>query len=249
MIVELVYPSSWEVNGGVGIVRQKMPSLEFEHHDVEKFRAIVFCEKLRVARGLTPQSPFNPELFRLEPVLSQAKQRLATPVTINYVEPASFVRILDRLGKEAGLQILVDWRAVAELGWSPDGEATISASNEPIGQALAKMLLPMDLTYRVVNATTIQVTSPTALIARLDVEFYPIGNLLSPQETPEAFLQRIRKELGEEGLRDVGASVHLDIPSKHLIAALPQPWQQELADLLHRMKNKPKPEPADASPP
>lgn len=147
------------------------------------------------------------------------------------------------------MQILVDWRAVAELGWTPEGEATISANSEPVGQALAKMLLPMDLTYRVVDATTVQITSPTALIARLDVEFYPIENLLMPQETPEAFLQRIHKELGEEGLHDIGATVHLDTPSKHLVAALPQPWQKELADLLNRRKSKPAAAPAKKPPP
>ena len=239
LIVEMVEPDSWKAAGGVGVVRLQMPKLEFEHHDVELFRAIVFCERLRAARGLPPQSNLNRESFKLEPRLAQAKQQLATPITISFVQPTRFVRILDRLGKEAGLQILVDWRAVAELGWSPDGETTISANNEPIGQALAKMLLPMDLTYRVINATTVQVTSPTALVARLDVEFYPVDGLLSPQETPEAFAQRVRKELGEEGLRDVGAAVHLDAPSKHLIAALPQPWHRELAALLDRWKTKP----------
>lgn len=249
IIVEMVAPGSWEENGCVGIVRQKVPSLEFKHRDVEKFRALVFCDRLRVARGLPPQSNFNRELFKLEPRLSQAEQRLATPVTINYVQPTLFVRILDRLGKEAGLQIIVDWRAVAELGWTPEGEATISANNEPIGQALAKMLLPMDLTYRVVNANTVQITSPTALIARLDIEFYPIEKALLPQETPEEFLQHVRKQLGEEGLRDIGATIHLDTPSKHLIAALPQPWHRELADLLNHRQSKPVAGPQKTPPP
>jgi len=248
LIVEMVKPDSWEAGGGVGVVRQQMPKLEFEHHEVGLFRAIVFCERLRAARGLPPQSNLNRESLKLESRLAQAKQQLATPITISFVQPTRFVRILDRLGKEAGLQILVDWRAVAELGWSPDGETTISANNEPIGQTLAKMLLPMDLTYRVINATTVQVTSPTALVSRLDVEFYPVDGLLSPQETPEAFAQRVRKELGEEGLRDVGAAVHLDAPSKHLIAALPQPWHRELAALLDQWKTKPAADAKDAPP-
>lgn len=236
MITEMVEPHSWQVNGGVGVIHQKMPELEFEHRDVELFRAMLFCDRLRMARGLPPQSKFPKEVFTIEPRLSQAKKLLETPVTINYVQPTLFVRILARLSKETGLQIIVDWRAVAELGWSPDGEATISASNEPIGQALAEMLLPMDLTYRVINANTVQVTSPSALVARLDVEFYPAKDVLLPQEKPAAFLEHIRKELG---LRDIGAAVYLDDASKHLIAALPQPWHKELVDLLNRRKGKP----------
>jgi len=241
MITEMIEPHSWQVNGGVGIIHQTMPSLEFEHRDVELFRAILFCDRLRVARGLPPQSKFPKGLFTIEPRLPQAKKLLETPVTINYVQPILFVRILDRLSRETGLQIIVDWRAVAELGWSPDGEATITANNEPIGQALAEMLLPMDLTYRVINADTVQVTSPSALVARLDVEFYSIKDMLLPQETPKAFLEHIRKELG---LRDIGAAVHLDAPSEHLIAALPQPWHKELVNLLNRRKSKPAAAPA-----
>jgi len=233
MIVEMIEPDFWDKSGGPGAIRHEKPSLEFRQRDTVIFQAIVFCEKLRTARGLPPQSNFDPALFNLEPRLSQAEKRLATPATINYVQPTLLVRILDRLSAETKLNILVDWQAIAELGWSPDGEATVSANNEPMGEVLTKILRPMDLTYRVIDNATVQVTSPTQLAARLDVELYPVADLLTPEQDAEEVIRRVRGELG-----DVGAVLHFDASSKHLIAALPQPQQRELADLLSQWRTK-----------
>jgi len=235
MIVEMVESGSWEESGGSGTIRHEKSSLEFRQRDTVLFQAIVFCERLRAARGLPPKSNFDPSLFNLEPRLSQAEKRLATPVTINYIQPASFVRILDRLSAETELNILVEWQSIAELGWSPDGEATVSANNEPVGDVLTKILRPMDLTYRVIDAATIQVTSPIQLDARLDVEFYPVADLLTAEPNADEFAGRLRTELG-----DVDAVLRFDDPSKHLIAALPQPQQRKLADLLSQWRAKAK---------
>jgi hypothetical protein len=233
MIVEMVEPDSWEESGGPGSIRHEKSSLVFQQYDTVLFQAIVFCERLRAARGLPPQSNFDPALFNLEPRLAQAGKRLATPVTLNYIEPTLFVRILDRLSAETRLSILVDWQAIAELGWSPDGEATVSANNEPIGDVLTKILRPMDLTYGVIDAATVQVTSPTQLAARLDVEFYPVADLLTAEQNVDEFVGRVRGELG-----DVGAVLRFDDPSKHLIAALSQPQQRNLANLLDQWRAK-----------
>jgi hypothetical protein len=232
LIVELIEPSSWEAAGGPGVIREELPSLVIQQRETILFRTIVFCDRLRAARGLPPQSKFDPELFSLEPRLARAAPRLAQPVTLNFPQPDSFARILDRLSDEGGVEILVDWQALVQLGWTPDTETTVTANQRPLGEVLTEMLQPMDLTYRVIDAASVQVTSPTAAEARWDIEFYPVPESPAAGQTPDAFMTRVRNELTGGNPGALVGALHFDASSRHLIAALPQSQQRKLAALL-----------------
>jgi hypothetical protein len=124
------------------------------------------------------------------------------------------------------------------LGWNPDAETTITANEEPVGDVLDRLVHPMDLTYRAVNAHCVQITSPDRLASHLDVEFYPAADLMSGQLTGEALLARLRAELGEEILDATSGVLHFDQPSGYLIAALPQPLQRQLATILETRRSR-----------
>ena len=233
LLVAMIEPNSWDELGGDGEMREAMPALDIRQRDTVLFRVIVLCERLRAARGLPPQSNFDREL---EPRLARAATHLDTPVTLNHIEPASFIQILDHLSDTSSVDILVDWQAIAEIGWNPDAKTTIRANGEPIGDVLAKLLLPMGLTYRIVNETCVQVTSPKVLETRLEVEFYPCLDLLPGEGGADGFEKRLRQQLGEQKLDQVGASLHIDRPSGYLIAALPQPLHRRLAELLKQWR-------------
>jgi len=232
LIVEMVEPASWEAAGGAGVIREELPSLVIQQQETILLRAIVFCERLRAARGLPPQSKFSPDLFSLEPCWARSAQRLAAPVTLNFPQPTAFTRILNRLGDQGGMEILVDWQALVELGWLPETETTLTANQQPFGGVLVAMLQPMDLTYRVVDAAMIQVTSPAAAEARWDIEFYPVPTLPAADETPDAFLARLRAELTGGNPAALSGVLAFDATSRHLIAALPQGQQRKLAEFL-----------------
>jgi hypothetical protein len=232
LIVELVEPSSWEAAGGAGVIREERPSLVIQQRETVLFRAIVFCDRLRAARGLPPQSKFDPELFSLEPRLARAAPRLAKTVTLNFPQPASFTRVLDRLSDAGEVEILVDWQALVPLGWTPDTETTVTANQRSIGEVLTEMLQPMELTYRVIDAASVQVTSPAAAEARWDIEFYPVPESLAADPTADALVTRIRNELTGGNPGKLAGALHFDAPSRHLIAALPQSQQRKLAALL-----------------
>ena len=153
---------------------------------------------------------------------------------MNYLQPTLLVQILDQVRKDTGIQILVDWRAVAELGWTPEAETTVSANDQPLSEVLESMLRPMELAYRVLDGKTLEITTPAILATRTEVEFYPVGRLLSEQQTPAQLLERIRGELGLKAPGDPapGGALQIDPPSQYLIAGLPQPQQRRLAELL-----------------
>lgn len=229
LIVAMVEPEAWATHGGAGALTGEMPFLVIEQRDTVLFRTLLFCDQLRVARELPPQTGFNPELFQLTPRTARAAQALATRVTMNYLTPTLLVRILDQVRKDTGVQVLVDWQAVAELGWTPDAETTIAVNDQTLAEALEKLLRPLALTDRVIDGRTLEITTPASLATRWDVEFYPAGRLITEQQTPAQLCARIRHDLG---LPASGGAFHFDPLSKCLIAALPQPQQRRLAELL-----------------
>jgi hypothetical protein len=196
------------------------------------FQCIRFCERLRAARGLPFRSKFSSDHFDLTARWSAAESRLAQTITLNYLQPTGLTEILDRLSQDSGFEIIVDWIAVSELGWTPDAETTMQANQQPFRETLTGLLRPMDLAYRIIDKQMIQVTTPAALDAEWDIEFYPAQDALAEGESGEKFIERQRERLGRDRLDQVGGAFHWDEPSGHLIAALPQPDQRELGRLL-----------------
>jgi hypothetical protein len=198
------------------------------------FRVIAFCETLRRSRGMAPRTRFDASLFEPQAQQKAVKEKLATPITLNYRHPTELTTILAAFGKAAGVSILIDWRAAADAGWPPDAKGSVVADGGPLADALSRLLTPMDLTYRIVDGSTLEITTPEVVRTRLETAFYPVGDLLEG-EGEAALLERLQSDLGEHFAEGRGA-FHLDPAGKHLIAALPQPQHDQLTLLLESLR-------------
>ncbi|MDX1948200.1 MAG: hypothetical protein SFU86_22610 [Pirellulaceae bacterium] len=235
LLQEIVEPASWGAGGGT--IEISKDELKITQRRAVHAQLFILGEKLRTARRL-PAPPYlknyDPALASLATRGQRAAPKLPTPVTLNFSQPTPLPRILARLEQAAGVRILVDWLDVARAGWNPDGEATLVADKLPLGAALEKLLGPMDLAWRVVDGTTLQVLTPQALAERMELEVYPVGPLVADDPTGQALLTRLRQELGEKVLKDDGGQgeIRFDLVGRCLIASLPQPQQQRLEGLL-----------------
>ncbi|MDA1053572.1 MAG: STN domain-containing protein [Planctomycetota bacterium] len=220
-IMDFVEPDSWSSRGGIGAISFRGSELVIEQSETVQFEILGFCEKLRVARGLKTRSPYDAAMFRLETRGERARGMLAQSITLTYIRPAPLPRIAARIAETAKLHILIDWRALAEAGWSPDAEVRFSVADQPLAKALATLLEPMDLAYRVVDESTLQVTTPAVVDSRLEIEFYRVTNL---NGDAAQIVQAARDALGTANFRDFGGSGQLvfDEPSHCLLACLSQ---------------------------
>ncbi len=240
LMTTLVAPGSWRDGGGLGRITVQEDALVVQQSDPVKFEILRFFERLRVARGLPPRSSFAASLFALTPRHERAKLSLDAPVSLNYLQPTSLEEVVQRLGHAAGCHVLIDWGALAEAGWNPDAQVTLTVAERPLRDALRELLEPMELTYRAIDAELLQVTTPQQIARRPELEFYDVAELLGETTTPEQLITALKKALGEDLFVETGGQgvLYFDPPSKCLLAALAQPQQIALQQELDRLRGE-----------
>ena len=232
LVQRLVVPESWQGSGGRGTVEVTPDALRITQTGHVHYQIIVFCEKLRVARGLPTKSRLDPKKFVLTTRTARAKAILGRVASVNVNVPASLASILDQFKQPAGTEILIDRPALAAIGISENTAGKFKAENMPQGEALRQLLEPLGLAWRAVDANTLQVTTQKAVAARMELEFYPVAKRLAGQP-PAALIERIKTGLpgaawGEGG----GGMIYFDPPSQCLIVLQSQPVQMAIEALL-----------------
>ena len=172
---KLVVPDSWKANGGRGTIEVEPGALIVTQTGNVHYQVLVFCEKLRTARGKTIRSRLSPALFALATRVDRARDMLGRAVTLNFSQGAPLAEILAYLKTATGIEILVDRSALTAAGTSDDVKATFKVDQQPLRAALFQLLDPLGLSCRVIDAHTVQVTTRKAAAARFELEFYQAG--------------------------------------------------------------------------
>ncbi len=234
LVRKFVAPESWQTDGGRGIVEPDRGALVVTQTGDVHRHVLVFCEKLRNARHKPLRSQGNPERFTLETRLAQAREMLDRPATANFHEPAPLSKILAFLGEASQSEILVDHASLAAAETSDQVEATLTADKQELGAALAALLRPLGLAYRVVDAGTIQVTTREAADERLELEFYPIRSWLDRGISGEKLAEALKARVAVSSWRNAGGlgDIHFDPSSGCLLVFQSQPVQSVIQRLL-----------------
>ncbi|MCP4814752.1 MAG: hypothetical protein GY888_19770 [Planctomycetaceae bacterium] len=141
---------------------------------------------------------------------------------------------MSHLAKDLDIKVLFNGRTLRQAGWSTRSNATLVTDNEALQQALDILLTPMDLTTRVLNHDTIEITSTAAEQERREIEFYPAGHLLPKNRSAEQLIELIQKKLGAQRFTADQANqvILVDPVSKYLIIRESQANHRKLTYLL-----------------
>ncbi|HJT35013.1 MAG TPA: DUF1559 domain-containing protein [Pirellulales bacterium] len=229
LLTRFVVPTSWQEAGGTGAIEQKDRTLVIEQTEPIQRQVADLLDRLRLARGL-PASRGEQRSATLATRFSRANAMLAVPITATFREPTPLKQIAAHLETAAGIKIVFDGAALAEAGLSPTLAATLSATNKPLAATLDELLGPLKLTYRIVDAKTLEFTTLSEARDELEIEFYPVKKLLAADGSDDELMERIRKEVAHATWDDVGgaATMAFDGPSSCLIVSQSQPVQREL---------------------
>ncbi len=231
IIHAVIEPDGWDDARGAGTLTVEGTNIVCSQTPEAHFAIVVLCEKLRLARKLPPRSNYPASVLTLTPRAIAADPVLDTPLTMNFVPPTRLGRVADYIKKTTGLRVLIDWRALLEAGWSPEAEVKVGVADQPLRAFLDRLSRRMEIAWRVIDASTVQLTTPAALLAQPDVEVYPVVTGESA-----ALLARLQKELGSD-LFAPGSpgALRYDSKGQALVARLPQPAQKKLIELLAKM--------------
>lgn len=238
-IRRLVAPESWRQAGGQGSVTAAKGTLTVDQSDFVHYQVLMFCDRLRTARGVPPTGSEDRERSSLATRLDRIRPRLRQPISINF-EPTSLATIVSELSETGRTPIVIDWLTLREEGISPQVQGTLKVQNRPLSESLGTLLRPLGLACRIVQGGLLEITGRKALNARFELEFYPVGDLTPKAITSAALIERIKSEVGGATWNDAGgaAVLHFDGPSRTLVVLQSQPAQIAIQALLADLRNK-----------
>jgi hypothetical protein len=241
LVRKLVAPDSWHGNNGRGTIDPNQTALVVTQTGEVRRQVLVFCEKLRNARGKPLRSRGDPAEFTLITRATQAREILERPVTANFHEPTPLAKVLAYLAATAKCDILVDRAALAAAETSDRVEATVAADRISLVAALGDLLRPLGLAYRIVGPNVLQVTTKEAAEERLELEFYPIGLNVKEGQSGPALIESLKTRVSPSTWAETGGSgeIHFDPPSQCLIVLQSQSVQAAVERFLAKKDSQP----------
>lgn len=161
-----------------------------------------------------------------------ARELLAKRVTLEHLQPVSLRVLARELASQVSGTILIDWVALAKEGWTADTSLTCSLNNETLGIGLQDTLRPAALSFRVIDANTLQITTRNDLLAASDVEFFDLRGLQEAGIAPAEVQGQLPQVFRAVSAADPSKTFFYDPANGVLISSLAQPQQRALAKFL-----------------
>ena len=240
LVRRMVAPDSWQQSGGKATIVPGGETLVIEQTDPAHLAVLIFCEKLRVARDKAIKSRFDPARFALTTRTDKAHEILSKPITANFGQPQPLSGVVNWLRRNAGVALLVDHAALASQGMTDESECTVVADGKPLAAVLDEIVAPLDLAWRAIDDKTIEMTTSQAAAEQMDVEFYPVRDLVADAAAGHSLVQRISQRIEPKvwGADPTQGAIKYDISGRTLIIRAPQKVQTQVETFLASQRKR-----------
>ncbi len=245
VILKYLAPSTWEANGGPGKFQLERGRLTIQNSPLLQHEVLMLCERLRIARGDRPQGALPPYMLDLQPRVGLALTPLGANVAADFATPVRLTEILRQLSETSGLQFVVNWHALQSLGWNPAALARLELPEASLSETLQELLGPLELSFRVIDATTIQITTAKEVFQTLDIELFRVAKAMEGDDGAR-LTRGVRTILGDPTVtRDAAGAAQFDVRSKTLIVVAPQNRIAAIARLIDQLEEAAGPAPKE----
>lgn len=245
LVQSLVYPDTWYEVGGLGFIEAVPGALvvsntEGVHREIQD----LLRQLAKTNRpGFQSISLDDEDAERRE-----IERRLSQTVSIEFWE-ASLGHALEWIGNEHNLPILIDERALANIGVSPTDQLTLRVESVTLKSALWTILHEFELGYYVSHGVIV-VTTPEGCGDFLADRVYPIQDLLLWLEDDSAsLLEVIRDFVTADTWDHYGGPGSLVRYGGCLVVSQNPEVHRELESFLQRLRREIFPYVSHASPP
>lgn len=199
LIEQFVAPQTWKANGGKGTIEVQGTNLHITQSLTARREALIFCERLRLARGLPLKSKFPAALLTVDSPYEKIRATLSRPTTFTFLAWTPLADVLRQWQETTNVTILVDWPALRDVELTPTTPVACSTVERPWTEALDGVLEPLGLGWWASDSQTIQVTSRDALDRIERVEFYAIPKEMRAEAgTGSSLVAAIKKQISDD---------------------------------------------------
>ncbi|MCG8451083.1 MAG: STN domain-containing protein, partial [Pirellulales bacterium] len=169
---QLVAPETWQTVGGSGTLEISPETLRVTQSQYVHYQLLIFLERLRLARSLTPKSRYPVKhLVGTSPWLA-LHDRLEAPTTFTFSQYTPLDEIFAHWQQELGVPLLVDWPALADQQLWPQTRIACAIADEPWRQALDQVLTPLGLDWRAAPGRSIEITTAEKNKSELQLDLF-----------------------------------------------------------------------------
>jgi hypothetical protein len=130
--------------------------------------------------------------------------------------------------------VLIDNVALRKVGLSAEHKTSLQATKEPVVDVLVKLADALEISFRLIDAKTVQLTSRAEAAAVAEFEFYPLGELLAVGASADELMRHIQGRISPDtwAAAKGHGRLHFDSLSRCLIVLNSQTVQIEVEDYL-----------------
>jgi len=190
LLANIVRPTTWEDVGGPGSMQVLRNTLIVSNHPDVVREIEASLAMLERAGKIVEQSRTNPPEIASLPEPAGWKKRihaaLAEKIDCHFQE-TPLQDVADFLATKGKINILIDRRALEDVGIGADTGVTFQVRGISMGSALSLLLREWDLTY-VVRHEVLLITTPEEAEDKLETRIFPVADLAVPWDEDERWL-------------------------------------------------------------
>jgi hypothetical protein len=203
---------------------------------------LIFCERLRLARGLAARSRYPTALLSADSAYKKLAPKFKQRTTFTFLPWTRLADVLRHWQEESGVTIVADWAALTDAELGPSAPIACSAIDRTWEDALDGVLAPLGLAWWAVNGETIQITSREALNDIQRIEFYAVpkslrGQFASNEALIDSLAGEVRTSATDSRAPLEATQLELDKPSGRLIVLATPQVHRFLSRRLHAPAN------------
>jgi hypothetical protein len=142
---------------------------------------------------------------------------------------------LVKIHLQTGKNVIVDWRSLLAEGWNPQTMLPPDIVEKNLRDFLRQICRAMELTYRIIDEKTVQITTFSTAARETDFEVYSCAKILQ-RLTHEQLVQLLQQALGLEIQSQPNLRIFLDAESKSLFVIAPQFIHRQVKAILDRLQ-------------
>ena len=173
-VEQLVAPATWKTAGGEGTIEASSGRIRIGQTQQVQYQALIFLERLRLARNLPPRSRYPVKRLAGTPANALLQKQLAKRTTFTFSQYTPIDDVFVHWQTEIGVPLLIDWPALEEAEIWPATTVACAILDQPWSVGLEKVLEPLGLGWRAATGGAIEITSAEKVQSELQLELYPL---------------------------------------------------------------------------